>query len=97
MNLKPWKFLPLIILGSMLAITSSAQAPFSRGVNLTGWFQGDNPGQLNFTTYTKKDIIDIKSLGCDVIRLPVNMHGMTSGSPSYTLDPLYLSPFSIRL
>ena len=91
MNLKPWKFLPLIILGSMLAITSSAQAPFSRGVNLTGWFQGDNPGQLNFTTYTKKDIIDIKSLGCDVIRLPVNMHGMTSGSPSYTLDPLYLS------
>ena len=26
-----------------------------------------------------------------MIRLPVNMHSMTSGSPSFTLDPLYLS------
>lgn len=81
----------LIIAGLFLAGNALAQAPFSRGVNLTGWFQVNSPGKIQFTKFTRKDIADIKSLGCDVIRLPVNMHGMTSGSPSYTLDPLYLS------
>jgi endoglucanase len=81
----------LIIICQFCFISAGSQAPFSRGVNLTGWFQVSSPGQIQFTRFTKKDIINIKSLGCDVIRLPVNMHAMTSGSPSYTLDPLYFS------
>jgi endoglucanase len=68
-----------------------SQAPFSHGVNLTGWFQTSGPKAIQFTKFTKKDIVNIKSLGCDVIRLPINMHAMTSGAPSYTLDPLYFS------
>jgi endoglucanase len=79
------------ILCFFCAISSQSQAPFSRGVNLTGWFQVDSPGQIQFTRFTKQDIINIKSLGCDVIRLPINLHSMTSGSPSYTLEPLYFS------
>jgi len=81
----------IIFLCLFVAHNLSAQAPFSRGVNLTGWFQVSSPGQIQFTKFTKKDIANIKSLGCDVIRLPVNMHAMTSGNPDYTLDPLYLS------
>jgi endoglucanase len=80
-----------VIFCFLCVISAESQAPFSRGVNLTGWFQVNSPGQIQFTRFTKQDIINIKSLGCDVIRLPVNMHGMTSGSPSYTLDPLYIS------
>ena len=68
-----------------------SQAPFSRGINLTGWFQTSGPRAIQFTKFTKKDIANIKSLGCDVIRLPINIHAMTSGSPSYTLDPLYFA------
>lgn len=68
-----------------------SQVPFSRGVNLTSWFQVSSPGEIQFTKFTKKDLINIKNLGCDVIRLPIAMHDMTSGSPSYTLDPLYFS------
>ncbi len=68
-----------------------SQAPFSRGVNLTGWFQTGSARQIQFTRFTRKDIINIKSLGCDVIRLPVNMHDMTSGAPSYTFDPIFYS------
>jgi len=71
--------------------TARSQTPFSRGVNLTNWFQVDSPGQIQFTKYTKQDLVNIKSLGCDVIRLPINLHFMTLGSPSYTLDPLFLS------
>ena len=65
-----------------------AQIPFHKGVNLTQWFQAPSAGQIQFTRFTKKDFQNIKSLGCDVIRLPVNLHAMTSGAPDYTLDPL---------
>jgi endoglucanase len=81
----------LILVFIFITSTLNAQAPFSRGVNLTGWFQTDSPGQIQFTKFTKQDFADIKSLGCDVIRLPINMHAMTSGSPDYTFDPLYFS------
>ena len=68
---------------------SAAQTPFSRGVNLTGWFQTASTNQIQFSKYTKQDFQNIKSLGCDVIRLPINMFHMTSGSPGYTIDPLF--------
>jgi endoglucanase len=80
-----------IILSLCYFLPAVSQAPFSRGVNLTGWFQVNSPGQIQFTKFTRQDIVNIKSLGCDVIRLPVNLHNMTSGSPSFTLDPLYVS------
>lgn len=69
----------------------SVKAPFNKGVNLTGWFQADSPKQIQFTKFTHKDFVQIKSLGCDVIRLPINLHYMTSGSPDYTINPLFYS------
>ncbi|MFZ0282726.1 MAG: cellulase family glycosylhydrolase [Bacteroidales bacterium] len=81
----------LVIILLLAVINVKSQAPFSRGVNLTGWFQSGSAGQIQFTRFTKQDILNIKSLGCDVIRLPVNMHEMTSGSPSWTIDPFLFS------
>ncbi len=68
----------------------TAQVNFNRGVNLTNWFQEASARQIQFTKYTRDDFVQIKSLGCDVIRLPINLHAMTNGSPDYTLDPLFL-------
>ncbi len=81
----------VILLIFPLSLSVLSQAPFSRGVNLTNWFQVSNPGQIQFTKYTYKDFENIKSLGCDVVRLPVNMHSMTTGEPAYLLDKVYLS------
>ncbi|MEJ2052572.1 MAG: cellulase family glycosylhydrolase [Calditrichaceae bacterium] len=81
------KFLFILVLCRFL---SGQEAPFDRGVNLTGWFQASAPEQIQFTKYTKQDFINIKSLGCDVIRLPINLHAMTSGEPDYNLHPLFL-------
>lgn len=67
-----------------------ARPPFKRGVNLTGWFDVASPGQIQFQRFTKKNFAEIKSLGADVIRLPINLHAMTDGAPDYTLDPLFL-------
>lgn len=66
-----------------------AQTSFSKGVNLTNWFQTGSARQIQFTKYTKQDLVRIKSLGCDVIRLPINLHFMTNGSPDYVIDPLF--------
>ena len=68
-----------------------AQTPFTRGVNLTGWFQTSSPRQIQFSKYSKKDFENIKSLGCDAIRLPINLFYMTNGSPDYTVDPLFFA------
>ena len=75
----------------ILSLSSFSQAPFSQGVNLTGWFQAGSAQMIQFTKFTEQDFIDIKSLGCDVIRLPINLHFMTDGAPDYTLDPLFLT------
>ena len=66
-----------------------AQTPFKHGVNLTNWFQTTSVRQIQFTEYTKKDFENIKSLGCDVIRLPINLFYMAGGKPDYTIDPLF--------
>ncbi len=78
-----------IILMLFISIAWGADAPFGRGVNLTGWLQTSNVRQIQFTKFTKQDFINIKSLGCDVIRLPINLHFMTDGAPNYTIDPLF--------
>ena len=70
--------------------TGPVEAPFQRGVNLTGWLQYvSSAQQIQFTKFTKQDLINIKSLGCDVIRLPIDLHAMTNGAPDYTIDPLF--------
>lgn len=84
------RFKMLSIIVFVFSLSSlHAQTPFSKGVNLTNWFQTGSAGQIQFTKYTKQDLVRIKSLGCDVIRLPINLHFMTNGSPDYVIDPLF--------
>ena len=83
--------LPVALLLNICLQPAYLQVPFNRGVNLTSWFQGDNAGQIQFTKFTRQDFTNIKSLGCDVIRLPINLHFMTDGEPDYILDPVFIS------
>lgn len=77
----------LLILLSLKIIAQ--ESPFTKGINLTGWFQVSTPNQIHFTKYTKDDFEKIKSLGVDVIRLPINLHYMTNGAPNYELHSLF--------
>ena len=95
-NPSPQKNLLRGIVTSLFFVLISAHCPaqpasFHKGVNLTDWFQTSNPGQIQFTKFTKQDFFDIKSLGCDVIRLPINLLFFTDREPDYTIDPLILS------
>jgi endoglucanase len=72
-------------------------APFSKGINFTMWFESSSAGAIPFTKYTEQDFIDAKTLGIEVIRLPVRMHSMTNGAPNYTLDPLLVKFLKIAV
>jgi endoglucanase len=67
-----------------------ASLPFSRGVNFPGWFDAVSPRSIPFTHYTEQDFKDVKSIGVDVIRLPLYLYNMTNGAPRHILDPLFL-------
>jgi endoglucanase len=76
----------------LLFLTATIDAQnFNRGVNVSNWFQAGSAREIQFTTFTKKDFEQIKFLGADVIRLPINLHHMTNGAPEYKLDPLFLN------
>ena len=79
----------LLILFILTVTIYSQETPFHKGVNLTNWFQASNPQSIQFNKFTKKDLERIKSLGADVIRLPINLQGMTEGSSDYDLNPLF--------
>lgn len=81
--------IPIFLSCSLLICSQTA--PFTKGINLTNWFQVGSAKEIQFTKYTKQDFENIQSLGCDVVRLPINLHFMTDGAPNYTLDPLFLS------
>lgn len=82
------KILLLIIIINWVLV--SQQNNFNRGVNLTNWFQSSGAKAIQFTKYTRQTFEQLKSLGVDVVRLPINLHSMTNGAPSYTLDSLFL-------
>jgi endoglucanase len=70
---------------------------FSRGVNFSGWFESSSAEGIPFIRYAERDFADVKSMGADVIRLPVNMHAMTLGAPNYNLDPLLVKFLDIAI
>ncbi len=80
------KYKILIII--ILLISRVNAQHFTKGVNFTEWFQPDNVQRLPFSKYSKEDLENIKQLGCDVIRLPINLHAMTKGAGSTELDEL---------
>lgn len=87
--MRPVSTLILALVLLLHPLPAKAGGPFTKGVNLTGWFQAGSVRDIQFAKFTEKDLREIKSLGCDVIRLPINLHVMTGGAPEYIIDPLF--------
>jgi endoglucanase len=81
----------MLLITLIAAAARGADAPFHRGVNLTNWLQASSTRQIQFSKFTMQDFVRIQSLGCDVVRLPINLHFMTGGAPDYTVDPLFFN------
>lgn len=77
----------LLIFAFTLVSAQTPQCPFNRGFNFGGWFQGESAKDIP-NWYSKVHFQDLKTLGCDVLRLPINLYGMSGGAPDYTIDPI---------
>ena len=92
-DLKTFRAVCLSVVFFLAASVLSAEdkpvsTPFTRGVNMTSWFEAWSPGQGNLTYYDRSDIEQVKSLGADVIRLPVHFDNLSSGAPDYKVNEL---------
>jgi len=62
------------------------KCPFTRGVNLGDWFMGKSPSEVNRTTYTAREFANLRSLGIDVVRVPVRFNYFVGAAPDYKID-----------
>ena len=60
--------------------------PFSKGVNFSKWFESRTFNDIVFETFKEKDFINVKSLGADVIRIPIAFHRFTIDD-AHTINP----------
>lgn len=66
------------------------EIPFHKGVNINAWF--DRPAsQVNPDKIKDHDFENLKKIGMDVVRLPINFHSNVGPAPEYRLDEGYLS------
>jgi len=68
-----------------MAVMKAVPAPFSKGVNFTNWFEFRRADEINPEYFTKKDFTDAKSLGCDVIRIPIHFERICEGIADMTI------------
>jgi endoglucanase len=81
------KFLLVLILVTNLLFS---QSNFTKGINLTNWFQSQSAYQIDFSKFSKEDFVYLKSIGCSVIRLPIYFQGMADKTQNYKLDKYLL-------
>ena len=89
----------ILILAGMLAVStaffscsaskSAGPAKFTKGLNLSKWFETWNGSIPNLKVYDKQDFVHLKEIGCDVVRVPVHFASF--------LTDLLLSAFSISM
>ena len=73
-------------------ISLSLQTPFKRGFNLSGWFQQFPPFlYMDFKKYSKESFEDVKLLGCDHIRLPLELFDIVGSAPGYVIPPIFFT------
>jgi endoglucanase len=68
-------------------MANKTKAAFLKGVNFSKWFESRSVQDIQFSRFVDQDFANVKSIGGDVIRLPIAVHDFTLGEPDYILDP----------
>jgi len=78
----------MLILVALPAVSAHPpQLPFERGFNLGQWFQGASALEIS-NSVTLTDLENMKSLGADHVRVPIDLHNMSGNGPGYVIDPI---------
>ena len=68
-----------------MGLEKAIPAPFTKGVNFTNWLEFRRADQVNAEMFTRQDFMNAKSMGCDVIRLPIHFETLCEGMENYTI------------
>lgn len=60
--------------------------PYTKGLNLSSWLEPFGSGNSCSTQFDKTDFEDIKSLGVEVLRVPVHFETWSKGAPDYIVE-----------
>lgn len=66
-------------------------APFTKGVNFTNWLEYRTAEAIDPDYFTRADFVNAKSLGCDVIRLPIHFERICSTEDGYSIPQKVLT------
>ena len=61
------------------------RAPFTKGINLTNWLEYRPMDEVQTDYYTEQDFLNVKKLGCDVIRLPIHFEKLCREEDGYAI------------
>ena len=65
-------------------------SPFTAGVNFTGWLEYQPADRVREDMYTRRDFENVRSLGCDVVRLPIHFERFCFAADEYRIPPKIL-------
>ena len=75
-----------------MLVSASGQVkdvPFSKGFNLHDWFENFNEiTNIKFKQFVRQDFEDMKALGCDHVRVPIEFFDATGPAPDFEIDPM---------
>lgn len=74
-----------------MSTMKAISAPFTKGINFTNWLEYRPADQIDPNYFTKQDFINAKSLGCDVIRLPIHFEKLCSAADGYAIPQKILN------
>ena len=60
--------------------------PYTKGLNLSEWLEQGGFGNIRKCIYGKQDFENIKSLGVEIIRVPIWFEEFSSGKPDYIVE-----------
>ena len=60
-------------------------APFTKGVNFTTWLEYRPADEINAEYIVRKDFVNARKLGCDVIRLPIHFEKLCSEADGFKI------------
>lgn len=68
-----------------MAIEKIVPAPFSKGVNFSNWLEHRPAEDIRADMFTRQDFVNVKKLGCDVIRLPIHFERFCRREDGYCI------------
>ena len=68
-----------------MAIRKTVPAPFEKGVNFSNWLEHRAAEDVRADMFTRQDFVNVKNLGCDVIRLPIHFERFCRKEDGYQI------------